>query len=305
MKIIEEQLLKKAQSSKRESRSIEFKEKFDVSSSQDWCEIIKDIVAITNSGGGIILLGLNNHGEPVGTDITNVLNLDNAILTDKIAKYTGIQFSAFDIKEIQRDGVKIAALITSGLSVPLVFTQPGTYDIGGGKQKTAFAKGTIYFRHGAKSEPGTSSDLRDVIEKELRQIKKSWLGNIRKVVEAPKGYKVQMLPLEIVESNSPTATPIRLVDDPNAPIYRKINPNLTHPYRLKEVVQNFNKQISDIKINSYDILVVRRMYKIDEMQNYFFKPLFASPQYSQAFIDWLIENYNKNHNFFTDARKQF
>ena len=46
------------------------------------------------------------------------------------------------------------------------------------KQKTAFSAGTVYFRHGAKSEPGTSEDLRASLERELDRIRSSWLDGI-------------------------------------------------------------------------------------------------------------------------------
>jgi hypothetical protein len=35
----------KALSAKRESKSIEFKQQFDINSGGDWCEVIKDLVA--------------------------------------------------------------------------------------------------------------------------------------------------------------------------------------------------------------------------------------------------------------------
>ena len=86
MKITKEKIIQKAKSAKRESKYIEFKEKFDVQSSQHRCEIVKDIVAISNSGGGCILFGVNNDGSPSGYDISSFLELDPAIITDKIAK---------------------------------------------------------------------------------------------------------------------------------------------------------------------------------------------------------------------------
>jgi len=45
-------LIQKALTAKRESKSVEFKETFDPTSPGDWCEVVKDIVAIANSGGG-------------------------------------------------------------------------------------------------------------------------------------------------------------------------------------------------------------------------------------------------------------
>lgn len=99
-------LLKKALSATRESKFIEFKESFDVASSGDWCEIIKDIIALANTGGGMILIGVDNHGKPNGFDIRQVMGCDTADITNKIHKYTGWQFSEFEISEEDKDKAK-------------------------------------------------------------------------------------------------------------------------------------------------------------------------------------------------------
>ena len=67
----------------------------------------------------------------------------------------------------------------------MVFTKPGTYDVGGGKQKTVFSSGTVYFRYGPKSEPGNSDDLEHFVERRLNQIRKTWMDDIAKVFGAP------------------------------------------------------------------------------------------------------------------------
>lgn len=301
-----DKMLEKAKNAKRESKYVEFKEKFDSDSSQDWCKIIKGIVAMANSGGGIILVGVRNNGTLSGFNVMSVLSLDPAKLTDKIAKYTGEQFSEFEIEEIDKDGHKVAVLQIYSVSVPMIFIQPGTYDVGGGRQKTAFGRGTVYFRHGAKSEPGNSNDLRKVVERELEGIRKSWLSSIRKVVKAPSGYRVQMLPPQVIESTLPTATSIRIVDDPNAPAYQKIDPDRTHPYRQKEVIGLVNEKLGGRKtINAYDVLCVRKIYKIDKTKpQYYYKSKFASPQYSDACVDWLVNCYEEDNLFFDKAREK-
>jgi hypothetical protein len=58
----------KALASQRESKHVEFKEKFDHTDAQDVCEVIKDIVAMANSGGGHILFGVRNDGAASGWD---------------------------------------------------------------------------------------------------------------------------------------------------------------------------------------------------------------------------------------------
>lgn len=206
--------LDKAISAKRESKYVEFIEKFDTNQAKDWCEIIKEIVAMANSGGGMIEIGVRNDGSSSGEDVSAILQIDPAQITDKIAKYTGEQFDKFIVREAGREGCKIAVLQVDCVSIPMVFTRPGTYDVGGGRQRAAFSMGSVYFRHGAKSEPGNTSDLRKSLGRELTRIRKRWLRNIRRLVSAPSG--------EIVESELGGAQPIRLVNDPNAPAYRQV-----------------------------------------------------------------------------------
>ncbi|ODA42700.1 RNA-binding domain-containing protein [Desulfosporosinus sp. BG] len=296
-------LLKSAGTAKRESKGIEFKQSFDVNSPAEWLEILKDVVAIANCGGGLILFGVKDNGSNSEIDVMPILSVDPASITDKIAKYTGEQFSDFEMVEVTREGKQVAVLVIRGTPVPMVFSKHGSYSLPDGKQKNAFGKGVIYFRHGAKSEPGNSNDLRNVIERELCAVRKSWLGNIRKVVEAPAGHNVRILPPEVIESALPTATPIRIVDDPNAPAYRKMNPDETHPYRLKEVLEILNDKIRrERSINNYDLLCVRFSHNVDSNPAYFYKSKFSTPTYSERFVNRIIDEYEKDNNFFEKAR---
>lgn len=299
--------LEKVKIAIRESKHIDFKEGFDISQAGDWCEIIKDVVAMANSGGGGILIGIRKDGTPSGWDATQVLNLDPAQLTDKIARYTGSQFADFDTHEVIKAGHQLAVLLIHGVSIPMVFTQPGTYDIGGGKQKTSFGRGTIYFRHGAKSEPANPSDLRECIDREVTRHRKSWLGNIRKVIEAPSGYRINILPPTVIESFLPSVPSIRIVDDSSAPTYQKINRDDTHPHRRKEIIPLINQRLSGRKrITSHDFDCVRKVYKIDITKPEFcYQPKFGSPQYSYNLVDWLIEQYEKNSKFFEKTRGKY
>ena len=170
-----EKTLKEAIIAEKESKTIEFKSEFNTDSSEHLCEIVKDIVAIANSGGGIILIGVDDHGVPNKNEVAHILKLDPAFLVDKIYKYTRENFSNFEIVEIKKGGESLAAMKILPSESPILFEKPGTYDIGEGKQKTAFSKGTAYFRHGAKSEPGTTNDIKNIIKREVRAFKKYWI----------------------------------------------------------------------------------------------------------------------------------
>src|SRR6266511_232556 len=119
--------VEKAKNARRESRTIEFKERFDIESSREWVEITKDIVALANSGGGAILFGIKNDGTASDFDPSRLLGLDPAQVTDKVSKYTGEQFSEFSVDEIARGDQRVAVLFVSAVNVPIAFNREGTY----------------------------------------------------------------------------------------------------------------------------------------------------------------------------------
>jgi hypothetical protein len=289
----------------KESKRIDFKERIDLAKAEDWCEIVKDIVGMANSGGGSIFVGIRDDGSISGWNAEPVLAIDTAQIVDKVAKYTGEQFSGFEIIGIKLGGDEVAEIRISKAATPMVFAQPGTYESAPGKQKTAFARGTVYFRHGAKSEPANSRDLREFVEHEVERSRKAWLGNIRKVVKAPAGSHVSVIP-PINQSHAvvSSATAVRLVDDPSAPAYGKLDPDDTHPHRQKEVVEKLNSHLAGGKrITPFDIQCVRQVHLIDATKpQYYHRAKFASPQYSDAFVDWLLDEFVKDGSFFEKAR---
>ena len=303
------ELVDRALKAKRESKRIDFKSAFDPEVTGDWCELVKDIVAMANSGGGAIVIGLDNGGAPSKIDVKAVLDLDHAKFVDKIRKYTGFEFGELEVHEAKKQDDTVAVIEISAVKVPMVFTEVGTYEVaaaGKQKQKTAFSKGTVYFRHGAKSEPGTTEDIRNVIERQLEAIRGEWLDGVQKVVSAPQGSAVMVFSGEVKESASPEATPIRLVDDPNAPGYRLIDHDTTYPHRQTELVEVVNGMLPEgIDVNTYDILAVRRVHGIDGDPRYCHTPKFGSPQYSDNFAKWIVDKHKGNNDFFAEARQKY
>jgi hypothetical protein len=299
-------LVDKGLKAKRESKIVDFKNSLNPDSAGEWCELVKDIVAMANSGGGVILIGLDNRGSPSKENVQPVLDIDHAKVVDKICKYTGFQFSDLEIHEAKKQDEQIAVIEISAVKVPMVFQEVGTYEVSPGKQKTAFSRGTIYFRHGAKSEPGTTEDIRNVIERQLEAIRSEWLDGVRKVVTAPQGSAVTVFTSEVRESKLPEATPIRLVDDPDAPGYRLIDHDTTYPYRQTELIEVVNGMLPEgVDVNTYDILAIRRIHEIDGDARYCHTPKFGSSQYSDQFAKWIVDRHKENQNFFKEVREQF
>lgn len=298
-------------SAKEESAELDFKASFDVKN--DWCELIKDIVAMANSGGGRILVGVTDDGFPSGTDVTKLLSVDLADVVNKIRGFTDVNFSALTIHSVDFSGAPVAEISIRAAATPLVFGKPGNYTDSNGKAQCAFRQGMLYVRHGPKSEPATSDDLRSLIEQHVDRQRKAMLTNLRQVIEAPPNTVVTLVapatniaaPVAAVTPDG-SATPVRIVDTPTAKEAILLDVNTTHPFRQKEVVDTLNRHFSDaVRFTTNDNVAVRRLHKIDAQTKFCYRPKFGSCQYSTAYIEWLIERISSDTNFLPTLRRSY
>jgi hypothetical protein len=300
-------LLERAQNAARESKTLDFKRAFDTSSAGAWCELIKDIVALANSGGGVIVLGVEDDGSNSNTSTAALLVHDTADITNRISKYTNYQFSDFEIIEVERGGKRHPAIIVSEAEIPIIFTKPGTYDIGAGKQKNAFSQGTLYFRHGSKSEPGNRDDLYNWRNREIIKARKSWLSGIRKVVQAPPGETVTVLSSAETPQKDGAVVHAKIAPGSAGVPVMPANAEEIWPYRRVDLVREINLRLGDeAQINSYDIQCINK--KLDALRS---RPEFvykshkhAAPQYSNEYANWIVEQFKKDKDFFRNTRVQ-
>jgi hypothetical protein len=193
---------------------------------------------------------------------------------------------------------------------PMVFVRAGTYEVtlpdGKKRPKTAFNVGTLYFRHGAKSEPANSHDLKQVVDRQLAADRKALLSDVRMVTRKPRGTRVEIVPADLTKPRAGKAVPVRLTDDPKAPLVRALDPDRTHPFRQTELLIELNRKLPDGKreVTGPTVQCVRKVYSIDGKAEYSHKSVFGSRQYSQAFVDWMVEQSKNDKAFFTKARKK-
>jgi hypothetical protein len=295
--------LEEAIAATAETNAVDFKREFDPTFEGDWCELLKDIVAIGNSGGGAIVIGVDRAGITVGVDASLAKKLDPAAIGDKIRKYTGGCQPVCTSHCATKDSKTILVLGIHGTAVPVAFEKAGTYNNKGGKPVCAFRDGSFYFRHNTKSEPGTTEDLELAIEREVSRRRDEWLGNIRKVMEAPAGAGIVISPKNLHVSDMPGTPSVRLSNSPDATPLAYRSRDETHPHRLKELLVAVNRRVpKGVKITSGDILKVRRAYDVDRNPNWTDIAKHGSKQYSVAFEDWLVEQFSTDPRFAAKAK---
>jgi hypothetical protein len=246
---------------------------------------------MANSGGGVIVLD-------------GVRELEEELIHEQLERYAEPEFEAFTIEDVMRGGGRGTAIVIEGVAfTPIVFTRHGRYRGRDGSDRTAFVRGGLYFRHGAKSEAATGEDVRDFIKRQLDTTRRQWLSNIRQVMHAPDGAEVAVIETaERDEEGRPTL--IRLTTDPHAPLYGQVDPDRSHPYRQKEVIREVNARLDGLNVNAFDVLSVRRVHAITEESRpeFVHVPKFGSPQYSDAFVDWLVAEDERDPEFFAKAK---
>jgi hypothetical protein len=273
---------------------VELKKAFDARADGNLVELVRDVAALANSGGGVVVVAGDSE-------------LEEELIHQELARYAEPEFEAFALHDIVRGGRPATAIVVEGVSnTPLVFTRQGRYTRPDGGEHIAFVRGGLYFRHGAKSEPATGADVRDFIRRQLDATRAQWLSNIRQVMHAPDGAEVAVIETaERDEEGRPTL--IRLTTDPHAPLYGQVDPDRSHPYRQKEVIREVNARLDGFSVNAFDVLSVRRVHKITEESRpeFVHVPKFGSPQYSDAFVDWLVAEQEREPQFFARAKKAY
>jgi len=84
------------------------------------------------------------------------------------------------------------------------------------------------------------------------------------------------------------------------------DPSKSHPFRQKEVIEQMKTRVVGLQINQHAIQCVSKVYGIKKRSEYFYKGRIkgSPPQYSPAFIDWLVHQYSKDKAFFTKAKSK-
>lgn len=173
-----------------ETARVEFKARFDPTDKRAELELIREIVAFANSGGGQIIIGRGDDGAFVGVDEALETALDPARLCGKIAKFVAPESLEVTVAPIRSDeGTVIALEVASWRLPPLVMARDGTCGQGQ-KQETIFRKGDVCVRRGTKAEVATRMDFIRWTDERVAEARKELLDNLHFLVSLPPGATV-------------------------------------------------------------------------------------------------------------------
>lgn len=276
-----------------EDAEVEYKECAPGSSKELKVDLVKEVVAMANSGGGSIVLGISDHGALVGVDS---LILTEASLRDTLSRYIGS--AKIDLRVINREyhEKKIQIVEVEGVRSLIIFEKPGTYPVPGTKnqQNTAFSVGTIYCRNGSKSEPASNRFVESFIRRERQDESEAVISRLLKAARVPEGKH-----LVVTELAPEQVAGVRL-DEHGVPIDPRAYDQI-YPFRQKELIQELRRR--GIQCNSYDIQCMKRVFDLESDVSLTHQNDHASRKYTNKCADEIEKFCKENPNWKNDVRK--
>jgi len=219
---------RKPKKKKIEGEDFEKKSQFN-GSKKEWLRLVKTIVAMANTKGGIILLKNLNIDSS---------QLDSARIDDKINQYIKPRIGGIQ-SEILKKQIKI--MIPNSFLKPHIFSENGTYPNPKPPpyEKSEFYKGQIWVRHSSKNEVITKDDFERIFKEKLDE----FLKRVRMVAKVPLHQKVRVvedisaLPIKEVKSGEGLPTIIKR---------EKTDPNKDYPYLTSELAKKLKKNTNFI-----------------------------------------------------------
>jgi hypothetical protein len=168
-----------------ESAKLDYKSEYDPSNTTQRVKLVKHVLAMANTVGGYIVIGVDDDGCRRGLDQPELEKIDEAIVRSQIAGYASVPIPIFVAKGIEVDNLSFAIVTV----LPVMDTIVVAAAEGNCPEKTLFRKGDVLVRHGSASERWTPSDADFILRKILSGRKEEWLRefgqDLRRLVGLP------------------------------------------------------------------------------------------------------------------------
>jgi predicted HTH transcriptional regulator len=154
-----------------ESAKLDYKSEYDPSNTDHKVRLVKHILAMANTAGGYIVIGVEDDGTRRGLASTAAERIDEAIIRSQVAGYTSTQIPIFSANSVDHDGQTFAIVTV----LPLAMTVAVANAEGNSPGGNLFRKGDVLVRHGSASERWSQADADFMLQRIANARKEEWL----------------------------------------------------------------------------------------------------------------------------------
>ena len=156
----------------RESAKLDYKVELDPSDTIHKVGLAKDIMAMANTAGGYVVVGVDDTGNVVGCDATLAARLDESVIRSQVAGYTSARIPLFVDNRIIYQGKRLVVITALPMINTLVVAET---DGNIPKRSAAFRKGDVLVRHGSASERWNQADVDFLLRRIMATRKEEWI----------------------------------------------------------------------------------------------------------------------------------
>jgi hypothetical protein len=158
-----------------ESPKLDYKSEIDHSSTPSVQRLVKHVLAMANTVGGYIILGVKDDGQREGLTPEQCRRLDDATVQAWVRGYTSVPCALAVHNSVEFEGGQYVVLAVLGLTDRLaVAMADAQYQDPNGKNQFVFRRGDVLVRHGTSSERWLQADADFLIARARQAQKELW-----------------------------------------------------------------------------------------------------------------------------------
>lgn len=183
-----------------EDAAFERKSTLDLDQPKDRVRLVKEIAAMANSGGGVIVIGAEDDGTEVGIHEDLAKQLDPARIGDLLDRFLRPDRLEVKLRDrvLPNGKVVVEVVVPPVADPPLVLCRPGNYEQDG-KQDVLFPAQAVFVRRNTRAEPARREDYRQWRHEAIERARAEIIERLAMVVEAPSDARVRVVSGEDVK----------------------------------------------------------------------------------------------------------
>lgn len=174
---------------------VERRTTLDFDNPQTRLQLVRDITAMANSGGGRLIIGVKADGTEQGIRVDLADKLGAEQLADLVADHVAPDRVAVQVerRDVAEGAVVVEIQVAAAQVPPLVLSKPGVHQPAGGDPVEVFPADAVVVRRGSRVTPARRDDFRRWTQEAVSAARAQIQEQLLLVANAPVGARIRVI----------------------------------------------------------------------------------------------------------------